>query len=148
MRKMHALFCLFIFMVPSLGCKPEEDRLRDMKAADAVPPPQEPDMPDQIAKVGVGLKGNSLDDINGNDPRLLLAGPVKAYFNAREKIVFEIQLPQSANLFNALNSRNPKTHEEYMKEVVGPIQLPQLPTGMVYKYHPDTNDLWVEKEKQ
>jgi len=99
-------------MVPSLGCKPEEDRLRDMKAADAVPPPQEPDMPDQIAKVGVGLKGNSLDDINGNDPRLLLAGPVKAYFNAREKIVFEIQLPQSANLFNALNSRNPKTHEE------------------------------------
>ncbi len=147
MRSVLALFVI-VLILPFLGCKPEEERNREMKAAEAVLPPQEPEMPDQVAKAGVGVKGNSLDDINGDDPRMLIAGPAKALFQAREKIVFEIQLPQSANLFNALNSRNPKTHEEYMKEVVGPIQLPQLPNGMVYKYHPDTNELWVEKEKK
>lgn len=147
MRKVHVLIGIVVTLLPTLGCKPEEERLRDMQAAEAVPPPKEPEMPDQVAKVGVGVKGNSLDDINGDDPRMLIAGPAKALFNTKEKIVFEIQLPQSANLFNALNGRNPKTHEEYMKEVVGPIQLPELRKGMVYKYHPDTNDLWVEKEK-
>ncbi len=147
MRKLQALIGIGM-LLSTLGCKPEEERRLDAQAEANVPLPQEPEMPEQVAKAGVGVKGNSLDDINGEDPRMLMAGPVKAYFNAREKIVFEIQLPQSANLFNALNGRNPKTHEEYMKEVVGPIQLPELPKGMVYRYHPDTNELWVEKEKK
>ena len=144
MRKMHALFVLAAILTSSLGCKPEEEQ----KTVEAAPPPAVPQMADQVAGVGVGVKGNSLDDINGNDPRMIIAGPVKALFAAKEKIVFEIQLPQAANLFNALNGRNPKTHDEYMKEVVGQIQLPKLPEGMVYQYHPDTNELWVEKEKK
>ncbi len=147
MPKMLALLGLVSVVLPSVGCKPEADRVRDMEAAAAVVPTPEPQMPDQVAKAGVGVKGNSLDDIKGNDPRLLIAGPAKAYFNVRERIVFEIELPKSAQLFNALQGRDPKTHEEYMKEVVGPIKLPMLPTGMVYKYHPDTNELWVEAEK-
>ena len=150
MRKMNALICLGCLVVAAAGCKPEEERAREIEAAAAVVPPQEPQMPDQIAKTGVGVKGNSLDGIQGNDARLLMAGPVKAYFNAREKIIFDIALPKSAQLFNALNDRNPKTHEEYMKEVVesAQIKLPELPAGMVYRYRPDVNELWVEAEKK
>ena len=147
MPKMLALLGLVCVVLSPVGCKPEADRVRDMEAAAAVVPTPEPQMPDQVAKVGVGVKGNSLDDIKGNDPRMLIAGPAKAYFNVREKMVFEIQLPSQTNLFYASNGRHPKTHEEYMREIVGPIQLPKLPIGKVYRYHPDTNELWVESEK-
>ena len=147
MRNMYVLLVLVFVLYPGTGCKPEADRVRDASAAKAVAPPQEPQMPDQVAKVGVGVQGNSLDDIKGNDPRMIIAGPAKALFNTRERVVFEIQLPSQSNLFYASNGRHPKTHEEYMKEIVGPIQLPKLPDGKVYRYHPDTNELWVESEK-
>lgn len=147
MRKVHALLGLVCALFPVMGCKPEADRIRDAEAGKAVAPPQEPQMPDQVAKVGVGVQGNSLDDIKGNDPRMIIAGPAKALFNTRERVVFEIQLPSQSNLFYASNGRHPKTHEEYMKEIVGPIQLPKLPAGKVYRYHADTNELWVESEK-
>ena len=150
MRKMNVLICVCSLSMTVAGCKPEEERAREDAAAAAVVPPQEPQMEDQIAKTGVGVKGNSLDGIQGNDPRMLMAGPVKAYFNTREKIVFDIALPHSANLFNALHGRNPKSHEEYMKEIVesNQIKLPELPQGMVYRYRPDVNELWVEAEKK
>ena len=146
MRNLHVFFVITCVLFPLMGCKPEADRIRDKEAA-AVLPPKEPQTPDQIAKVGVGAQGDSLDGISGDDPRMLIVGPVKAFFNTKEKIVFDIQLPQSAQLFNALHGRDPKTHEEYMKEVVGQIKLPRLPEGKVYKFHPDTNELWVENEK-
>ena len=146
MRKLHAFLGLVCFVVPAAGCKPEEDRIRDMEAA-AVAPPKEAQTPDEVAKVGVGVQGNSLDSINGNDPRMLIAGPVKAFFNTKERIVFDIELPRSAQLFNALKGRDPKTHEEYMQEVVGQIKLPKLPDGKIYKFHPDTNELWVKNER-
>ncbi len=145
MRKLHALLVFLCVVVPVFGCKPEADRNRDMEAA-AVPLPPTPQTPDEIAKVGVGVQGSSLDSIKGNDPRMLIVGPAQAYFKTKERIVFDIELPRSAQLFNALQGRDPKTHDEYMREVVGKIQLPKLPDGKVYKYHPDTNDLWVENE--
>ncbi len=147
MPKKLALLGLVCVVLSAVGCKPEADRVRDMEAAAAVVPNPEPKMQDQIAKVGVGVKGNSLDDIKGNDARMIIAGPAKAFFNVREKVVFEIQLPSQTKLFYASNGRHPKTHEEYMREIVGPIQLPALPQGMVYKYHPDDHELWVEAEK-
>ena len=150
MRKMNALMCLGFLAMTANGCKPEDERAREIEAAAAIVPHQEPPMPDQIAKTGVGVKGNSLDGIQGDDPRMLMAGPVKAYFNTREKIIWDIALPKSAQLFNALNGRDPKTHEEYMKEVVesAQIKLPELPAGMVYRYRPEINELWVEAEKK
>jgi hypothetical protein len=142
---------VFIVGASCVGCKPEDERLRDAQATAETQKPSEPaPMPDQVAKAGVGVKGDSLNDIQGNDPRMLIAGPAKAYFNLREKAVFDISLPQAVNLYNATNGRNPKNHEEYMREIVefNKIKLPALPTGMVYRYHPDTNELWVEAEKK
>ena len=146
MRKMNALIGVSCVVFSAVGCKPEADRIRESEAAAVAAPAQEPQMPDQIAKAGVGVKGNSLDSIQGNDPRMLIAGPVKAYFQTKEKIVFDIQLPQSEKLFNALQGRDAKSHEEYMKEVVGQIQLPKLPDGMVYRYQPESKELWVEAD--
>jgi hypothetical protein len=77
----------------------------------------------------------------------LITGPAQAFFKTKEKIVFEIQLPSTLNAFKALNGRNPKSHEEYMETIKG-IKLPQLPVGMIYRYHPDTDELWVEAEKK
>ena len=147
MRKLNALICLGGVVFCVAGCKPEADRVRDEEAAAAAVPAQEPQMPNQVAKAGVGVQGNSLDSIQGNDPRMMLAGPVKAYFQIKERIVFDIQVKPMEQTFNAINGRNPKSHEEYMKEIVGQIQLPKLPDGMVYRYHPETNELWVEAEK-
>ena len=80
------------------GCKPQADRLKDEQAAStAQVEPVAPQMPDHGAKDGVGVRGDSLDDISGDDPRLLIAGPAKAYFNVKERVVFDIQLPHAAN---------------------------------------------------
>ena len=142
------MFCFGCVAISVLGCKPEADRIRDKEAATAAAaaPVQEPQMQNQVAKTGVGVQGNSLDSIQGDDARMLIAGPVKALFKTKEKIVFDIQLPQSVRLFNAEHGRNPKSHEEYMEKVVGQIKLPKLPDGMVYRYHPENNELWVDAE--
>jgi len=146
MRKLNALFCFGCVAISVVGCKPEADRIRDEEAAAAVVPAQEPQMQNQVAKAGVGVQGNSLDGIQGNDVRMPVAGPVKSYFQVKERMVFEIQLPKTEGLFKAEHGRNPKSHEEYMEKIVGQIKLPKLVDGMVYRYHPENNELWVEAE--
>jgi hypothetical protein len=134
-----------------VGCKPEAERLRDLEAADkaAAEAAAKPPMPDQVAKAGVGVKGDSLDSVSPNSPGGIIAQPAKTFFKVKERIVFEIQLPKQMDLFKASNGRPPKSHEEYMREVVtDSIKLPELPRGMVYRYHPDTAELWVEAEKK
>jgi len=133
------------------GCKPEEESAREAESAaqaarDAA---AKPPMEDQLAKAGVGVQGNSLDDIKGEDPRLILVGPIKTLFQTKERIVFDM-LKHAQDLYNASNGRDPRTHEEYMREIVdaNKIKLPKLPEGMVYRYRPDNNELWVEAEKK
>lgn len=134
------------FVFSAIACKPEEEILKEQAAKEVAQPQQQP-IPDQVAKVGVGVKGDSLDSIQGNDPRKIIAGPAQAYFRTKEKLVFEVQLPHTLNAFKALNGRDPKSHEEYM-EVIAGIKLPKLPEGMIYRYHPDDGELWVEAEKK
>lgn len=136
----------------SIGCKPEELTQQEdaQAAAEELAKASQPPMEDQVAKVGVGLKGNSLDDIGENDARGILAYPAVAYFKTKEKIVFEIQIPQALNLFEATNGRKPKSQEEYMRDIIdaNKIKLPILPDGMVYEYKPDVHELWVVAAKK
>jgi hypothetical protein len=155
---MHKLFFFPFLVVGSLltvGCKSDEDIALEEQEAEKIAAAKavvanQPPMPDQEAAVGVGLKGNSLDDIGENDPRGIIAYPAIAYFKTKEKIVFEIQLPHACNIWEAINGRNPRNHEEYMRVIVdeNKIKLPELPYGMVYEYRPDTNKLWVVAEKK
>lgn len=92
------------------------------------------------AQAGVGVKGRSLDNEKG-----VLVTPAKTLFAARERVVFEIQIPQAMQLFKATNGQPPASHDEFMQRVIAEnsIQLPMLPVGQRYQYDPATEQLMV-----
>jgi hypothetical protein len=92
------------------------------------------------AQAGVGAKGRSLDNEKG-----VLVTPAKTLFAARERVVFEIQIPQALQLFKASNGQPPASHDEFMQRVIAEnaIQLPMLPAGQRYQYDPATEQLMV-----
>jgi hypothetical protein len=94
------------------------------------------------AEAGVGEKGRSLDEFEGP-----IVTPAKAYFSVRERAVFEIQIPNAMQLFKATNGSGPKSHEEFMSQIIeaNAIQLPELPEGQRYIYDPNTEELMVER---
>ncbi|MFN9418491.1 MAG: hypothetical protein ACK578_13545 [Pirellula sp.] len=148
---MRRIFGFSLLMLLLASCKPQEEILREQQAADeaAAAAENKPAMESQIAKTGVGIKGDSLEGTSSSNPASLVSAPALAYFKLKERVVFEIQLQKQMDLFKAYHGRPPKNHEEYMKEVVtNQIKLPTLPTGMVYRYHADTAELWVEPEKE
>jgi hypothetical protein len=147
MRRLIGFSMLVLFLT---SCKPQEELLREQRAADeaAAALENKPAMESQVAKTGVGIKGDSLEGTSSSNPASMVSAPALAYFKLKERVVFEIQLPKQMDLFKAYHGRPPRNHEEYMKEVVtNQIKLPTLPTGMVYRYRADTAELWVEPEK-
>lgn len=76
----------------------------------------------------------------------LITTPVAAYFNAQERIVFEIQIPHAMQLFQATNGFFPKSQEEFMQQIIeaNQIPLPKLPPGCEYVYDPETAQLLVQ----
>ena len=148
MRRLIGFSMLVLFLT---SCKPQEELLREQRAADeaAAALENKPAMESQVAKTGVGIKGDSLEGTSSSNPASMVSAPALAYFKLKERVVFEIQLPKQMDLFKAYHGRPPRNHEEYMKEVVtNQIKLPTLPTGMVYRYRADTAELWVEPEKE
>jgi hypothetical protein len=135
------------------GCKPEADVQRDLaaqKAAqEAAAKAAEQPLEAQKAGVGVGIKGRSLEGGSENNPATLISAPAAAYFRTKEKIAFEIQIPQALNLYMAEKGRNPRNHDEFMRDIVDAnrIPLPKLPTGMVYRFDCEKGELWVIPEK-
>src|SRR5262249_17905448 len=97
------------------------------------------------AGVGVGQKGRSLDQYEG-----ALVTPAKAYFAVREKAVFQIQIPQAMQFYQAEAGETPKTHEVFMEQGIAKnsIKLPELPPGHVYQYNPETAELMVVRPKK
>ena len=97
------------------------------------------------AQVGVGKKGRSLDEVDGVGN--VVAQPAKSLFAAKERIVFEIQIPQALQLYKATNGSPPKSHEEFMDKIIkaNNIRLPQLAAGSKYVYDPDVGELMVER---
>lgn len=119
----------------------------------AAAPPQPPVMPvadltsetERVkAQAGVGIKGRSLDQYQGP-----LVTPAKAYFSVRERVVFEIQLPEALKLYKATNDRPLQSFEELQAKVLEPnqIQLPELPPGQRYVWEPKTEELMVERPR-
>jgi hypothetical protein len=103
-----------------------------------------PDMERVKAEKGVGIKGRSLDEHQG-----MLVTPAKAYFSVRERVVFEIRLPDALNKYKALNGNGPKSHDEFMAQIIdaNQIQLPELPAGQRYVYDPEKEELMVERPR-
>ncbi len=124
------------------GYEPARPSAPPPPAVKAPPPPAPaPKLPETVqkkAEVGVGEKGR------GYGPGVV-ATPVASYFNMRERIAFDIQIPEAMKLFKAAEDRAPKTHEEFMERIIKEqhINLPTLPEGERYMYDPQTGLLMV-----
>ena len=97
----------------------------------------------QVARRGVGTKGKGY---GGG----IVSEPVRAYFGTRERIVFQIQVPNALKTYKAMDSRGkgPKSHDEFMSKVIqeNSISLPELPEGKEYIYDPKTEQLMVQSK--
>lgn len=139
---MNRLFLLPLCLLVPAGCgspPPENASPANAEtASDAQPETQR-----VAAEVGVGSKGRNLE---GSDP---ITVPIKAGFRAKERIVFEIQIPQAMKLFKAMHGRHPESHDEFMQEIIRPnrIKLPELPPGERYVYNPEKAELEVERTR-
>ncbi|MEN6406232.1 MAG: hypothetical protein ABFC77_07165 [Thermoguttaceae bacterium] len=112
------------------------------------PPPSEtlketPKTTSTKAAVGAGVKGHY--DTTG--PASIITVPVASLFTTKERIAFEIQIPQAMSLFKASEGRAPKSHEEFMERIIQEqrIPLPELPEGDRYRYDPKTEQLMVDR---
>ena len=114
------------------------------------PPPADPaanpsgeNATEQVsAKAGVGKQGQSLKNDTG-----VFVEAAKAYFNVRQRAVFEIQIPEALKLFEATEGRKPNSHDEFMQKVINAnsIKLPNLPANNKYVYDVERGELMVEK---
>ena len=100
---------------------------------------QQPNMVREKAQAGVTGKG----DYGGPG---IVTTPISTYFQIRERAVFDIQIPQAMQLYEATNGAKPKTQDEFMRNIIqaNMIKLPELPAGHKYVYDPQKGELMVE----
>jgi hypothetical protein len=93
------------------------------------------------AEAGVGAKGHDL----GSG---VISTPAAALFTIRERVIFEVRIPQALQLFKATENRAPKSHGEFMEEIIkaSQIKLPELQPGETYRYDPKLEMLMVDKK--
>jgi hypothetical protein len=111
-------------------------------ATPAAPPAVTPSVPPTIqkkAEVGVGKKGRGYG-------KGVIVTPIASLFATRERLVFDVTIPEAMKLFKAMEDRAPKSHEEFMEKIIkaNNIHLPELPEGDRYMYDPKTEQLMVE----
>lgn len=140
---MHRFLCftfLLVCCVMITGCEPMPTATNTPAAA----PPAQTAAESVKAQVGVGAKGRSLDGETGVGK--MVSAPVSAFFAVKERVAFDIQVPQALNLFRASEGRLPKSHQEFMEKIVkaNNIKLPELPAGMTYRFNPELGELWVD----
>ena len=124
------------FQLPPL---PSQERTEDVTPEPERP---EPEMVSEAAVVGSGKKGHGY---GGG----MITEPVRAYFRTRERIVFEVTIPNAMKTFKAIDpdGKGPKSHEEFMERIVkeNSIELPSLPEGHQYRYDPETEGLMIDR---
>ncbi len=96
-----------------------------------------------VAETGVGVKGRTLD------PGGLMTSSARALFRTKERLVF-IQVEHALNLFRATDGNFPKSHEQFMAEIIkaNNLKLPELPAGAKYVYDPAKGELMVERPRR
>lgn len=105
------------------------------------PEPQPQPQP-RLEKAQAGASGK------GNYGAGILTTPLSVYFRAQERIIFD-QVAHALNLYKAANGRAPKSHEEFMSQVIkaNMINLPTLRPGDEYFYDPQKEELFVLKKQ-
>lgn len=105
-------------------------------------PPLEPGKERVKAGKGVGIKGRSLDEHEG-----IVVTPAKTFFSAKERIAFEIAVPQAYAFYIATADDIPTDFADFEAKVLLPNQivLPQLPPGHFYVWDATKQELQVER---
>ena len=127
------------------GCRPPATQSSGVSGGTAEPASGlEPDHPTErvVAGVGVGQRGRSLDKRSGP-----VVEPVKTLLATKERLTFDVQLKHAMDLYKATHGRLPKSHEEFMTQIVefNKIKLPVLPDGHKYIFDPQRGELMVER---
>ena len=101
--------------------------------------PLQPNLVQEKAQAGVTGKGQY------GGPGIVTT-PISTYFQAKERIIFEIQIPGAMNLYAAEKGYKPKTQDDFMRDIIqaNQIRLPELPAGHRYVYDPQKGELMVE----
>jgi hypothetical protein len=104
-------------------------------------PASQPPVERQKAEVGVGRKGQGY---GGG----IITEPLHQYFAGKDRITFEIQIPEGMKLFQAEHNRYPKDMAEFKRAILEPasIRLPDLYPGDKYVYDAETHELMVERQ--
>ena len=107
------------------------------------PQPGSPDQPPpgmvrEKAAAGAGKQGRGY---GGG----IITEPVRAYWNARQKVDYEIKVPGAMRLFKAQYDRNPTDAEFQQMLKDNDVNLPTLPEGERYVYDAKTGELMVER---
>jgi hypothetical protein len=136
---------VFAGSIDDLAARPGTAAAPPPPVTSEAPAAEEPATERVKAEKGVGLKGRSLDQYEG-----IVVTPAKAYFSAKERIAFEIQVPHALQLYEASNGEAPKTETEFFDNVIkaNQIKLPVLPPGAKYVYDVETKQLMVERPKK
>lgn len=110
----------------------------------------EPEDEYQLKKAGVGATGKGQYGVASEQPMSIITTPVSTYFYAQEKTVFDMQIPQALNLFQASEGRYPNSEEEFMNKIIkaNMIVLPKLPEGDSYVYDVPSHTLMVRTVKK
>ncbi len=93
------------------------------------------------AETGVGQRGRGY---GGG----MVTEPIRQYFRAQQRIQF-IVMEKAIRDYKTLHGRMPKTHDEFMKEIIqaGAVRLPELPDGEEYVYDPEQEELMVRRPR-
>ncbi len=140
--RLNFALSILVLAVVIFGCKPPYDaRAGSAKTNE----PKVVETERVTAEPGVGREGQTLKGKEG-----VLITPVKALFDTKQRVVFEMQIAPAMNLYKAEKGYPPKTEEEFMSQIIelNHIQLPELPAGQRYVYDPEKGELMVERPKQ
>lgn len=86
-----------------------------------------------------GMKGAELG-------KGLVSTPAMVYLRIPDRLVFG-QVRQALDLYRATNGDLPKTHDDFMRDVIAAnnLKLPELPEGSRYIYRPEDGELMIEE---
>ena len=75
----------------------------------------------------------------------LVSTPAAVYLRIPDRLVFD-QVHHALDLYRASNGELPKTHDDFMREIIeaNNLKLPELPEGSRYVYRPQEGELMIE----
>lgn len=132
-----------LILCVAMGCQPGSET-----ASTAPETPAPEPMAAQKAVAGVGKQGETLR--GHSQAQQIISGPAIQWFQVRQRAIFEIQIPHALQLYKATNGRAPRSHEEFVREILEPNQLvlPELRAGLAYQFNPEAEELWVYPENE